>query len=619
MVFAVGVDLVSLQFGVFPGGCEYHGPAFGVDLLGELLTLLLLVSEQFAEHFLDVVESMRIAIPEENIVARLAAGLPLFFFLFHRGNDRAPLFFGVWKSSHAIRLACLSPTCGCPRWYKPGQRIILDAPGEGKLPRCDSCPWTEYTDPLPASTVTATAPVNPALRQVLEFVDEHRQQFQEDLTELLRIPSVSADSAFRGDVQRAAQWLVEHLKQIGLAVELVETAGHPLVYAESPPVPDAPVVLVYGHYDVQPPDPLDQWKSPPFEPTVRDGNLFARGASDDKGQMLTHVKSLEAWSQAAKQLPLQVKLLIEGEEEVGSENLATFLTENVKKLACDCVVISDTSQFAPGVPAITYGLRGIAYFELRLAGPNQDLHSGVFGGGVTNPANALCRMLAALIDERGRIQVPGFYDDVQPLTDQERAQWRELPFDEAMFEKQWGVNGVTGEEGYSTLERRWARPTFDVSGLTSGYQGEGAKTVLPARASAKFSFRLVPHQDPHKVASSLRKFLEPLTPPGIRMELVEYHGGKGIAFPLESPFLQAAADAIETGFGERPVFMREGGSIPIVNQFAEQLGAEVLLVGWGQNDDNLHSPNEKFSLADFHRGIRASAALWDRLAAVHRG
>ncbi len=604
---------------MFPGGGEHDGPAFGVDLFGEFQALLLLVAEQFAEHLFDVIEGMGVAVPQQDVITRLAAGLPLVFFLFHRGNDRAPLVFGVRKSSHAVRLVCLSPTCGCPRWYKPGQRIILDAPGEGILPRCDSCLPTEYTYSLPASTVTATVPVNPALRQVLEFVDEHRQQFQEDLIELLRIPSVSADSAFRDDVRRAAQWLVEHLKQIGLSVELVETAGHPLVYAESPPVPGAPVVLVYGHYDVQPPDPLDQWTSPPFEPTVRDGNLYARGASDDKGQMLTHVKSLEAWLQASEQLPLQVKLLIEGEEEVGSEQLAAYLSQNVKILACDCVVISDTSQFAPGVPAITYGLRGIAYFELRLTGPNQDLHSGVFGGGVTNPANTLCQMLAAIIDERGCIQVPGFYDDVEPLTDEERAQWRSLPFDQAKFEKQLGVSGVTGEEGFSTLERRWARPAFDISGLTSGYQGEGAKTVLPARAAAKFSFRLVPNQDPHKIAARLRKFLEPLTPPGIRMELVEYHGGTGIAFPLESPYLHAASDAIEMGFGKRPVFMREGGSIPIVNQFAEQLGAEVLLVGWGQNDDNLHSPNEKFSLADFQRGIRASAALWDRLAAVHRG
>lgn len=466
--------------------------------------------------------------------------------------------------------------------------------------------------------MTASAPANPALQQVLQFVDDHRQQFQDDLAELLRIPSVSADSEFRGDIRRAAEWLVEHLTQFGFTVELIETAGHPIVYAESAPVPGAPVALVYGHYDVQPPDPLDKWISPPFEPTVRDGNVYARGACDDKGQMLTHVKSLQAWSQVAEALPLQVKLVIEGEEEVGSEHLESFLSENSAKLACDCVVISDTSQFAPGVPAITYGLRGIAYYELHLTGPNRDLHSGVFGGGVSNPANALAHMLDAIIDGEGRIQVPGFYDDVVPISQREREEWRDLPFDQESFEAELDINGVTGEAGFSTLERRWARPTFDVNGLTSGYQGEGAKTVLPARASAKFSFRLVPDQDPHKITAGLKSLLEPLVPPGIQMELVDYHGAGGIAFPLESPYLEAAADAIETGFGTRPIFMKEGGSIPIVSSFAEQLKADVLLLGWGQNDDNLHSPNEKFSLADFHRGIRASAALWDRLAAVNK-
>ena len=477
---------------------------------------------------------------------------------------------------------------------------------------------SKKTYPLPAPAVTTPTPVNPALGQVLQFVDEHRQQFQDDLAELLRIPSVSADSAFRDDVRRAADWLVEHLTQIGFAVELVETAGHPIVYTESPPVAGAPVALVYGHYDVQPPDPLDQWTSPPFEPTVRDGNVYARGACDDKGQMLTHVKSLQAWSRVAGELPLQVKLLIEGEEEVGSEHLESFLAENTDKLSCDCVVISDTSQFAPGVPAITYGLRGIAYYELHLTGPNRDLHSGVFGGGVTNPANTLARMLHAIVDDQGRIQVPGFYDDVLPLSEREREEWRRLPFEQKTYQSQLGVNGVTGEAGFSTLERRWARPSFDVNGLGSGYQGEGAKTVLPAKASAKFSFRLVPNQNPHKIAAGLKALLERLTPPGIHLELVEHHSGAGITFPLESPYLEAAADAIEAGFGKRPVFMREGGSIPIVNSFYERLGADVLLLGWGQNDDNLHSPNEKFSLADYHHGIRASAALWDCLAAIKK-
>lgn len=457
-----------------------------------------------------------------------------------------------------------------------------------------------------------------AVNQVLDFVDQDHDQYDALLSDLLRIPSVSADSKFAGDVRRAGEWLVDYLKQLGLEPELIDTPGHPIVYAETPPVPGAPVALVYGHYDVQPPDPLDLWITPPFEPTVRNGAIFARGATDDKGQMLTHVHSVAAWLKTHNKLPLQVKFLIEGEEEVGSEHLDAFLVDNTEKLACDCVVISDTSQFAPGVPAITYGLRGIAYYEVHLTGPNRDLHSGVFGGGVTNPAIALAKMLAAIIDSDGRIQLEGFYDDVVPLTDREREEFASLPFDEEAFEKDLGVNGFTGEKGFTTLERRWARPTFDVCGLTAGYQGEGAKTVLPSRASAKFSFRLVPDQDPQKVTSALRKLLESLVPPGITMELVDYHGAPGIVIPLESPYLEAAADAIEVGFGKRPVYMREGGSIPIVNTFAERLGADVLLLGWGQNDDNLHSPNEKFTLADYHRGIRASAALWEALAKVKR-
>ncbi|NOZ39138.1 MAG: dipeptidase [Planctomycetes bacterium] len=465
--------------------------------------------------------------------------------------------------------------------------------------------------------MTAPAPTDPVLAEVFSYLEQHGSKFVDDLCQLLRIPSVSADSQFASDVRQAAGWLVEHLQAFegeGLEVELIETPGHPLVYAESPPVPGAPVALVYGHYDVQPPDPLDEWTSPPFEPTERDGNLYARGATDDKGQMLTHVKSVEAWLATVGKLPLQVKLLIEGEEEVGSENLEAFIANNTVKLACDCVVVSDTAQFAPGIPAITYGLRGIAYYEIHLTGPNSDLHSGVFGGAVTNPANTLHKMLAAITDDEGRIQLPGFYDDVAELTDREREQFRELPFDEQAFQDQLDVKGLTGEAGYSTLERRWARPSFDVNGIWGGYQGEGAKTVLPGRANAKFSFRLVPNQDPKKITASLRAFLEPLVPPGITMELIDYHGAPGIAMSLESPYIEAAADAIETGFGSRPVFMREGGSIPIVNTFAEQLNADVLLLGWGQNDDNLHAPNEKFCLADFHRGIRASAALWRQLA-----
>jgi len=311
---------------------------------------------------------------------------------------------------------------------------------------------------------------------------------------------------------------------------------------------------------------------------------------------------------------VQLKYVIEGEEEVGSENLTAFIAQNRQRLRCDCVVISDTSQFAPGQPAITYGLRGIAYYELRLSGSKQDLHSGTFGGGVTNPANALCRMLAALVNEKGQVQVPGFYDDVVPLADAERRQFAALPFDEKGFMRQIGVDALTGEAGFTTLERRWARPTYDLNGLSSGYQGEGAKTVLPARATAKFSFRLVPKQDPRKISAALGRKLRELCPPGIRLELIDMHGAPGVVVPLDSPYVAAARRAIERGFGRAPVLMREGGSIPVVATFRDLLGVDTLLLGWGLDDDNTHSPNEKFCLADFQRGIRASAYLWDELS-----
>jgi succinyl-diaminopimelate desuccinylase len=457
------------------------------------------------------------------------------------------------------------------------------------------------------------------MNRVTDYISTHRKSFEDELAELLRIPSVSADSRQRGEVRRAAEWMLSQFQRLGLAAELVDTPRHPLVYAETPPLPGAPVALVYGHYDVQPPEPLDEWISPPFEPTVRDGNIYARGATDDKGQMLTHVKSVEAWVKAEGKLPIQVKFLIEGEEEVGSEQLTPYVHMHRDRLACDCVVISDCCQFAPGVPAITYGLRGIAYYELRLRGPRQDLHSGTFGGAVTNPANALVALLAALKDKEGRIQLPGFYDDVLPLTEHERAEYRALPLSDAEFMKQIGVKGLSGEAGYTSLERRWARPTLDINGLTSGYQGEGAKTVLPALASAKFSFRLVPNQNPSKITASLRTFLESRLPPGIEMELIDHHGAPGVVVELDSPYMRAAAKAIEAGFGREPVYIREGGSIPIVTTFSQELKADVLLLGWGQNDDNTHSPNEKFSLDDYHRGTLASAQLWQELASVRSG
>lgn len=449
-----------------------------------------------------------------------------------------------------------------------------------------------------------------------DYLAEHKQQHDDDLCELLRIPSVSTDSRHAGDVRKAADWMVAQFEGMGLETELIETDGHPIVFAQSPPVEGMPTALVYGHYDVQPPEPLDEWISPPFEPTLRDGNLYARGATDDKGQMLTHVKSVQSLLDSGETLPIQIKFVIEGEEEIGSASLHQYIPDHRDKLAADVVVISDTSQFAKGQPAITYGLRGIACYELRLTGPKQDLHSGTFGGGVTNPANALVKMLATLVDDNGKIQLPGFYDNVVSMTSAERRQIDALPFNEAAFMDRLGVDELTGESGFSTLERRWCRPTCDINGITAGYQGEGTKTVLPSRASAKLSFRLVPDQDPERVTELLELMMRSICPAGIEMELLAMHGSGGMVVSLDSPYLTAAVGAIEQGFGRPPVFIREGGSVPIAAELAQQLKADVLLLGWGLDDDNTHSPNEKFSLADYHRGIRASAHLWKELAKV---
>lgn len=456
----------------------------------------------------------------------------------------------------------------------------------------------------------------------LKAIDHYLRQSQpshlEQLKSLLRIPSVSADSAYRDSVNAAAQSVLDTLAAGGLKTELIETDGPPLVYAESPAVPGKPVALVYGHYDVQPPDPLDLWTTPPFEPTERDGNLYARGATDDKGQMLTHVHSVAAWKAAGQTLPMQVKFLIEGEEEVGSAQFEAYLArpEAADKLAADVIVISDSSQYAKGQPAITYGLRGIAYFEVHFHGPKQDLHSGSFGGAVNNPAIALSKFLAKIVDDQGRIQLPGFYDDVQALEESERAMWAKLNFSDDAFAKQLGVSGLTGEAGYNTLERRWARPTFDVHGLWGGYQGEGGKTIIPAKASAKLSFRLVPNQCPKRVAQQLREFVAANTPTGIRIDVVDLHGGPGVVVNPDSPYIAAAQQAVAAAFGKQAVLIREGGSIPIVADMVDKLAADVLLLGWGLDDDGAHSPNEKFNIEDYFHGIRASSHLWHELSKV---
>ena len=454
-----------------------------------------------------------------------------------------------------------------------------------------------------------------------EYIASHRDDFESRFFEVLRFPSVSAVESHRHDIKRTADWFRNQFTTIGLQAELIESDGHPIVFAEYVPpntTETTPTILAYGHYDVQPPDPLDLWLSPPFEPTIRDGNVYARGATDDKGQFLTHVFALESHLKTHDALPCKVKFVVEGEEESsGSQSLHQFLhtDEGKRKLACDCIVVSDTSQFAPGLPTITYGLRGILACELFLTGPNRDLHSGTFGGTVFNPATALTKILAQFVDENGVVQIPQFYEDVLPLTDRERRQFAALPFDEAEYCRTIGLDTGFGEKGYSTIERRCARPTFDINGITAGYQGEGSKTIIPSKASAKFTCRLVPNQDPAKIADAVRSYLAGLIPPGIAWKLSIQHGAAGMSLDLDkSRFVEPMAAALEKTFGKKPVFTREGGSIPIVAEFNHVLGADVLLVGWGQDDDALHSPNEKFSLDSFHKGILASARFWERIS-----
>ena len=456
-----------------------------------------------------------------------------------------------------------------------------------------------------------------------EYIAAHREYFEARLFEVLRFPSISAVEEHRADVKHTAEWFRSQFMSMDLQTELIESDGHPIVLAEYTP-PNAtdamPTVMAYGHYDVQPPDPLDLWLSPPFEPTVRNGNVYARGATDNKGQFLTHVFAIESILKTQGSLPCKIKFVVEGEEEsTGSVSLDQLLqtAEGKKKLACDCILVSDTSQFAPGLPTITYGLRGILACELFLTGPNRDLHSGTFGGSVFNPAIALTKILSQLIDENGVVQIPNFYDDVLPLTERERGQFAALPFDESEFFARIGLESGFGEKGYTTTERRCGRPTFDINGITAGYQGEGSKTIVPSKASAKFTCRLVPNQAPEKIASAVHAYIATLIPPGITWELSIQHGAVGMSLDLDkSRFVEPMANALEETYGKKPVFTREGGSIPIVAKFNHILQADVLLVGWGQDDDALHSPNEKFSLASFHNGILASARFFQKLADV---
>jgi acetylornithine deacetylase/succinyl-diaminopimelate desuccinylase-like protein len=449
---------------------------------------------------------------------------------------------------------------------------------------------------------------------IQSYIEEHRDRFMEELKDYLRIPSISTDSEHKNDVKACAHWLATHLDAIGIdSVVVEETDGHPIVYAEHCNRPNAPTILVYGHYDVQPPDPLDLWDSPPFEPEVRDGKIFARGATDDKGQLFAHIKGIEAHLATTGELPVNVKLLIEGEEEVGSPNLDPWVREHADRLAADAVVISDSSMFAPGLPTITYGLRGLTYFEVTATGPDHDLHSGLYGGAVPNPINELSKLIAQLHNEDGSVAIPGFYDDVDELTAEEREEFAALPFDDEEFRAEAGAPGLQGEAGYSTLERRWARPTLDCNGIWGGFIGEGAKTVLPSRASAKISCRLVPHQDPEKIFELAQSYLEDIAPDSISLEFNPHHGGQPVVVDRDSPAIQAAMRASEKAWGTEAVFTRGGGSIPVVATFAEVLNVPTVLLGFGLNDDRLHSPNEKFNVENFYKGIETSSYLWSEV------
>ncbi len=453
------------------------------------------------------------------------------------------------------------------------------------------------------------------MQPVLDYLKQNQKRFLAEFCDYLRFASVSAQPQHKNDLQACAEWLVKHCQQIGLSAKLCQTDGHPIVVAKTPREKNSrnPHYMVYGHYDVQPPEPLELWTTPPFEPRMAGRNLFARGSTDNKGQNFAHLKAVEAYLKTGTSLPCNLTFVIEGEEEVGSANLSKFLTSHRKELNCEAVVISDTGMPTPKNPALTCGLRGIIAFEITLHGPARDLHSGIFGGAVENPAMALARILGKVHDNHGHIQIPGFYDGVLPLSKYEREQNKRYPLTDAQLQKLVGSPQLFGERGFSATEQRSARPTFEINGLTSGYQGEGSKTIVPAWARAKITCRLVPNQKPAQIRKAVCAWLKQVCPPTVRLEIQAGHGAEAYHVSPESAPAQAALRALEKAFGCKPVLMREGGSIPIVNQFKKILGAESLLLGIGLPDDNAHSPNEKFNLDCFENGQRMSAYLWQEL------
>ncbi len=459
-----------------------------------------------------------------------------------------------------------------------------------------------------------------AMQKALDYLDQHEARFVRELCEYLRYPSVSAQAAHGKDMLACAQWLARHCSSIGLRARVCPTAGHPVVLAQYRRSGGRrPHYLVYGHYDVQPPDPLELWHSPAFTPRIDGRRLFARGSSDNKGQHFAHLKAVEAYLETGMELPCDLTFVIEGEEEVGSASLSEFLKKNRSELRCDGVVISDTGMPGLKYPALTYALRGIAALEVTLRGPSRDLHSGIYGGSVENPAMALCQLLAKVRDGQGRIRIPGFYDEVVPLTAYERRQMKRLPHSDAAYRRFLGVPRLFGERGYTSWERRSARPTLEINGLTSGYQGEGSKTIVPAWASAKLTFRLVPDQDPARVTRAIVRQLKRLCPPTVRLEIKTLHGAEPYAVSPTGELAQAGVKALRSAFKREPVLMREGGSIPIVTEFKRILGAESLLLGLALPDANAHSPNESINLDAFAGGMRMSALLWPELAGISVG
>ncbi len=453
------------------------------------------------------------------------------------------------------------------------------------------------------------------MQDVIAHIDANRKRFVDDLVEWVRIPAISSDPKHAPDLARNAEHLAAQLRATGAGrVEVWPTAGHPAVFAEWLHAPGKPTLLVYGHHDVQPVDPLNEWVTPPFEPDLRGGRLWGRGVVDDKGQVYIHVKAVESFVRAAGKLPINLKLIVEGEEEIGSVNLDALMRDHARDLAADFVCVSDTAMFGRGIPSLCVGLRGLAYVELFVDGPALDLHSGSFGGGVTNPVNALARMIASLHDADGRVAVEGFYDAVRALTDTERREIASLPFDEKEWLRSTGAPAVAGEKGFSTLERIWARPTLDVCGIGGGFQGEGAKTIIPARASAKVSCRLVPDQEPDDIVRKLAAHFQRVAPAGVRVRVENLHGGRPYLAPTDHPVYEVAKRAFSKAFGKPTVFMREGGSIPFVRTIADATGKPCLLMGFGQPDENAHAPNEWLDLENYHLGIKSAAYLYDEIA-----